>query len=316
MIEYYLGLTIVAKQMYRQRVLVKSLQIVETFNSVSLIATDKTGTLTRNKMTVAHVLWDINGVYNVPVTRATSTEVDTFFQKIRRLSAGVIDKARRLSTGTVSIARRISSGYVQQSERMPEADSNNDDDKTKKITSTKASEINIQAFRDLLIGASLCNNAEKQMIHKTNIEQDYSRMSTELHVVGDAVDIALYHLCTDGCHVDIERVRTVNPRLKVLPFNSLNKFMISAHQLETLDSSIPQNDRLVLIIVKGAPDIIIRRCSTYKTDSDEIVMLDDDMRKNLSARQEHLGRQFNRTDSTKHVRENNCVFNSNRLFSR
>jgi P-type E1-E2 ATPase len=52
--------------MYRQRVLVKSLQIVETFNSVSVIATDKTGTLTQNKMTVTHLLWDIQGVYNVP----------------------------------------------------------------------------------------------------------------------------------------------------------------------------------------------------------------------------------------------------------
>ena len=45
-------LTIAAKRMAARNVLVKDLQGVETLGSITLLATDKTGTLTRNQMTV------------------------------------------------------------------------------------------------------------------------------------------------------------------------------------------------------------------------------------------------------------------------
>lgn len=48
-------LTIAAKRMASQNVLVKDLQGVETLGAITLLATDKTGTLTRNQMTVADV---------------------------------------------------------------------------------------------------------------------------------------------------------------------------------------------------------------------------------------------------------------------
>eukprot|EP00842_Homolaphlyctis_polyrhiza_P006751 jgi/Hompol1/7077/HPOL_005190-RA len=53
-------LTIAAKRMSSQQVLVKDLQGVETLGAITLLATDKTGTLTRNQMTVAY-LW-VGGV--------------------------------------------------------------------------------------------------------------------------------------------------------------------------------------------------------------------------------------------------------------
>ncbi|KAJ1722050.1 hypothetical protein LPJ53_003489 [Coemansia erecta] len=49
-------LTIAAKRLAAENVLVKDLQGVETLGAVTLLATDKTGTLTRNQMTVAN-LW-------------------------------------------------------------------------------------------------------------------------------------------------------------------------------------------------------------------------------------------------------------------
>ncbi|KAF5344223.1 hypothetical protein D9756_011250 [Leucocoprinus leucothites] len=48
-------LSIAAKRMAAQNVLVKDLQGVETLGSLTLLATDKTGTLTRNQMTVTNV---------------------------------------------------------------------------------------------------------------------------------------------------------------------------------------------------------------------------------------------------------------------
>jgi sodium/potassium-transporting ATPase subunit alpha len=65
--------------------------------------------------------------------------------------------------------------------------------------------------------------------------------------------------------------------------------MISANQLETLDSTISEENRTVLLTLKGAPDIVIQRCSTYKKDNDEIVLMDNEIKKTLFNRQEDLG---------------------------
>ncbi|CAF4884149.1 unnamed protein product [Rotaria sp. Silwood1] len=272
--------------MYRQRVLVKSLQIVETFNSVSVIATDKTGTLTQNKMTVTHLLWDTNGIYKVPQPQPPPAPEETIFQTIRRLSSGALNTVRRLSVGVISVARRLSSGNINQPQLMP---SFNDDNEMHNISSI-ASEVQVEAFKDLLVGAALCNNAEKQMVQDAQLGQDISKMKTELRLVGDAADTALYNLCVDRCHVDIDAIRKNNPRLKVLPFNSSNKFMIVANELQSVDSSVPESERTVLITMKGAPDIVIQRCSSYKTHKDETSRLDAEMKRTLFNRQEELGK--------------------------
>lgn len=51
-------LALTAKRMAEKKVLVKNLESVETLGSASCICSDKTGTLTQNKMTVSHLFFD------------------------------------------------------------------------------------------------------------------------------------------------------------------------------------------------------------------------------------------------------------------
>ena len=61
-------LFIVAERMGKQKVFVKKLDVIETLGSCSLICTDKTGTLTENRMSVSHV-WLMGGTMNRGVLR-------------------------------------------------------------------------------------------------------------------------------------------------------------------------------------------------------------------------------------------------------
>lgn len=53
-----IALTLTAKRLATQKVLVKNLEAVETLGSTTCICSDKTGTLTQNKMTVEHLWYD------------------------------------------------------------------------------------------------------------------------------------------------------------------------------------------------------------------------------------------------------------------
>ncbi|KAH6665831.1 hypothetical protein B0J14DRAFT_492032 [Halenospora varia] len=64
-------LTIAAKRMAAQNVLVKDLQGVETLGAITLLATDKTGTLTRNQMTTTNI-WTCGELYETTPQQANS----------------------------------------------------------------------------------------------------------------------------------------------------------------------------------------------------------------------------------------------------
>lgn len=66
-------------------------------------------------------------------------------------------------------------------------------------------------------------------------------------------------------------MREKNKKVAEIPFNSTNKYQVSIHEQENPD------DARYLLVMKGAPERILERCSTILIKGKEET-LDDDMK--------------------------------------
>ncbi|XP_046886397.1 sodium/potassium-transporting ATPase subunit alpha-1-like [Hypomesus transpacificus] len=192
-------LTLTAKRMAKKNCLVKNLEAVETLGSTSTICSDKTGTLTQNRMTVAH-MWFDNQIHEADTTENQS---GTSFDK---------------SSATWAALARI---------------------------------------------AGLCNRAVF-LAEQTNVP------ILKRDVAGDASESALLK-CIELCCGSVKQMREKNPAIAEIPFNSTNKYQLSVHKTSTPSESKH------LLVMKGAPERILDRCSTILIQGKE-QPLDDEMK--------------------------------------
>ena len=190
-------LTLTAKRMAAKNCLVKNLEAVETLGSTSCICSDKTGTLTQNRMTVAHMWFD---------------------------------------------------------NKIVEADTSEDQ-------SGSAFDKNAPGWKTLERVACLCNRAEFK-----GGQNEIPILKREVN--GDASEAAILK-CTELTNGNVMEYRAKNKKLVEIPFNSTNKFQVSVH--ETSDPS----DKRALLVMKGAPERILQRCSTIVIDGQERALTED-----------------------------------------
>uniref|UniRef100_A0A8C6UTA5 Sodium/potassium-transporting ATPase subunit alpha n=1 Tax=Neogobius melanostomus TaxID=47308 RepID=A0A8C6UTA5_9GOBI len=189
-------LTLTAKRMAKKNCLVKNLEAVETLGSTSTICSDKTGTLTQNRMTVAH-MWFDNTIHEADTTEDQS---GLGFDK---------------SSPTWAALSRV---------------------------------------------AGLCNRA----VFKVDQDQVPILMRD---TAGDASESALLK-CIEVCCGSVRDLRDRNPKVSEIPFNSTNKYQLSIHEAE-------DNPAGHILVMKGAPERILDRCSTIMVNGQEMPL--DDM---------------------------------------
>ncbi|XP_053482710.1 sodium/potassium-transporting ATPase subunit alpha-1b [Ictalurus furcatus] len=193
-------LTLTAKRMAKKNCLVKNLEAVETLGSTSTICSDKTGTLTQNRMTVAH-MWFDNQIHEADTTE--------------NQSGASFDRSSLTWTSLARIA-------------------------------------------------GLCNRAVF-LAEQTDVP------ILKRDVAGDASESALLK-CIELCCGSVKEMRDRHKKMAEIPFNSTNKYQLSVHK--NPDSA---SDSKYLLVMKGAPERILDRCSTIMIQGKD-QPLDDDMR--------------------------------------
>ena len=264
-----LTLTLVATRLYKQKVLARNLAIVETFNSVSIICTDKTGTLTLNKMTVQQVMWATSGSA-APAAPASPADGG---------SSGTADStsSTAVSTSSTHAAASATTSTTAASMRSwsPPADdiSASDAMQGSEWVLSQSACAGSSLLRQLCVGAALCSLAEAAL-----------QADGSVCVRGDAVDVALYTLLRTKLAVNVLGVRQMAPRLHVQPFSSASKCSITRHA--TADGG-------AVCYMKGAPELVVDRCSRVAEErgdgSCSVVELTADRRAGIVSVQELCG---------------------------
>ncbi|WKT44026.1 hypothetical protein QSH57_008879 [Fusarium oxysporum f. sp. vasinfectum] len=207
------GLTITANLMKKNKILCKSLKTVETLGSVSVVCSDKTGTLTTAKMAVSDC-----------------------------------------AVGGLNMTIENARGKFGQS---------------------KSATHPIIQLRAL---AALCNASEFDAATKDAPLADRK-------IFGDATDQAVLRFAEFVDPSSVDYLRACWNKIYDLAFNSKNKFMIRCFSCTrneavaaTLSKETAFNTDDILLTIKGAPDVLIGRCSHYVSEHGETIPLNAAMR--------------------------------------
>ncbi|NMO20889.1 HAD-IC family P-type ATPase [Pyxidicoccus fallax] len=189
-----IALAIGVQRMAARRAVIRKLPAVETLGSTTVICSDKTGTLTRNEMTV-QALWTPSGRYAV---------------------SGV--------------------GYAPRGELRRDG----------QVVGEPPVDV-----RELLLAGALCNDAALQ-----------GGGDGKWEMTGDPTEGALV-VSAEKAGLRVEELRQRHARVDAIPFESEHQFMATLHEAG------PERRRIFL---KGAPEVVLRRCALGNGVSAEAVL--------------------------------------------
>ncbi|RLN95433.1 hypothetical protein BBJ28_00023338 [Nothophytophthora sp. Chile5] len=266
-------LTITASRMAERNIFVKRLDCVETMGSISLIATDKTGTLTKNVMTVTDT-WAGREYAAQPSDEHLAVELDDKTDYL----AGNTPKAV-LFRGA-ALCNRAAPDHTHPGGVVPTA-----------------------TVQLAPVGRTKDNDAEVGRTTSRRSLRERRRFVGKRQYTGNPSDISLLRFA--DYHYSSDVAREEYPLVFEIPFNSTNKWQLVIVPAPDAKDTHDSFD----VFMKGAPEVIAKRCSTFLAPSGEEVPMTDELMLEFTEAYELFGsngrrvlalatRRFSAPDST------------------
>ncbi|KAK0412533.1 hypothetical protein QR680_006268 [Steinernema hermaphroditum] len=259
-------LTIIAHRMAKKNVYMKKLDVVDAFGATTVVASDKTGTLTQNNMKVTDLWYGFKYLNGLP---EVSHKV---MKSLGKNSEVTLDALDHPLPDLMELMVMCNKATVEcdEEEGLP----NRGHAVMLSIRSNKKTPV------------KLWKPSKKNKVAPVSAEAETSPAAPhEKKYSGSPTEVAVLKYVDEICDADL--IREKYEVVFEVPFHSKRKFHImivkKANQEADKDGMME-----FTVMMKGAPEVVIQKCSTIATADGEVA-LDEDATMSFQDAYDHFG---------------------------